>query len=109
VQSTTWPYFKADVTQGTNISTAVTANGDAGVITTVSSNLAIDSSASFTVNNSFVKAGSVILLTTEYTGNDSPVPSVYSATAGSFVLKFKNLGNAALTGAVKFHYLVLNR
>ncbi len=104
-----FPNYVGTVTQATNISTAVTINADAGEITTVSSTLAIDSNASFTVNNSFVKSGSIILLTPLYAGNGSPIPSISSQTDGSFVLKLKNLGNAALNAVIKLKFLVLNR
>lgn len=105
----TFPEYSASVTQSSSITTGVSVEGDAGVITTVSSTLAIDSNASFTVTNSFARAGSTILLTPEYTGNGSPVFSITSRSNGSFVVKLKNLGNAALNAVIRLHYLILNK
>ena len=53
------------VTQGTSATTAVTSNSSSGVITTVALTLAAAAEATFTVNNSSVKADSVVLITAE--------------------------------------------
>lgn len=100
--------YLGTVTQASSITTGVTLNADAGVITTVASTLAIDSSASFTVTNSFAKTTSAILLSIEYSGNGQPTAVITSRSDGSFALKIKNSGNAALTAAMKIHFLIRN-
>ena len=45
---------RGTVTQATSITTAVTLNKRSGIVTTVSSTLAANAEAEFTVNNSFV-------------------------------------------------------
>lgn len=104
-----FPNYVYNVTQQTNITTGVTANADAGVITTVSATLDDTASASFTLTNSFIKAESVIQLTTGTSGNGLPVAFIVSQTAGSAVIKLRNVGPAALNAAVKIHFAVLNK
>ena len=99
---------KGTVTQTTNRSTAVTSNAPAGVITTDSTNIAIAGNAVFTVNNSYVKADSVIMLTVNSTGLAAytiPV-SVESVAAGSFAIRIYN-GTGATLAAIKINYVVL--
>lgn len=110
-QSTSFPYYVADVTQASSITTGVTADGDAGTITTVSSTIAADdSSASFTFTNKFIKAGSPIFLQCGTTGNGTPEATITSQTGGSAVVKLWNQHRqAALNAVVKIRYLILNR
>lgn len=104
---------KANVTQGTSITTGVTANGSAGIITTVSSTLAAETTAEFTVTNSSVSASSVVLVSVaDYSGtygtNGIPVVSVDTIGAGSFKVDLTNThGTNALNGIVKIAYLVV--
>lgn len=80
------------VTQTTSISTAVTANGGSGMITTVSATTPSWSTSSFTVNNSAVSATSVIIANLcNYTGTTlSPQISISSIASGSFVVNITN-------------------
>jgi len=102
------PEYVAAVTQSSSITTAVTLNADAGIITTVSSTIAADdSSASFTFNNSFIKSTSPILLTAGTAGNGCPRVQITSQTDGSCVLKLSNNHRlAALNNTVKIHFWI---
>ena len=106
-----YPQYVAAVTQATSITTGVTINADAGVITTVSSTIAADdSSASFTVTNSFIKPTSVIQLTAGTAGNGRPMPQITSQTTGSMVIRLYNAHRtAALNNTVKIHFAILNK
>ena len=91
---------KSTVTQLTNITTAVTINSSAGVITTVSSTLASNTSASFTVNNSKVDANSVVLANvSNYSGTGNPVLHIHSVSAGSFQIVLRNVSDSAAFNA----------
>ena len=108
---TGYPNYVGTVTQASSITTGVTLNADAGVVTTVSSTIAADdSSASFTLTNSFIKSTSVIELTAGTAGNGIPHPVIVSQTAGSMVIRLYNEHRtAALNNTVKIHFLILNR
>lgn len=104
---------KGSVTQGTNITTAVTVNAGAGVITTVALTTAGGStSGPFTVNNSYVTATSTIILTAEYASGKTGNPIVLTeGTPGTGTFKIK-VGNGApaatpLNDVVKIHFVVL--
>jgi hypothetical protein len=96
------------VTQTTNRATPVTLNANAGVITTNSTNIAIAGNAVFTVNNSYVKADSVILLTIDTTGLAaySIHLAVESVAAGSFAIRIYNATGATLAG-IKINFVVI--
>ena len=99
---------KGTVTQATNRSTAVTLNAPAGVITTDSTAVANLGNAAFTVNNSFVKADSTIILslnTTGLSGYSIHVASE-SVAAGSFVIRIYNATGANLA-AVKINFMIV--
>jgi hypothetical protein len=98
---------RADITQVTSKTTAVTANGHRGVITTVALTDAADTEFIFTVNNNKVKADSVILLNTQYSGASATLAYVQSVSAGSFIVRVRNVGTAALNALTKVHYQVL--
>ena len=97
---------KGVVTQITTISTGVTLNTSNGVITTVSSTLAADASASITVTNSKVLSTSNIHLTCVNAGGGVALATVTSMTAGSFVVKLTNVGTAAFDSVIKIQFLV---
>ncbi len=104
---------KGTVTQLTNITTGVTVNAAAGVITTVALTTAGGStSGPFTVTNSYVSATSTILLTAEYASGKTGNPIVQlEGTPGSGTFKIK-VGNGApaatvLNDVVKIHFLVV--
>ena len=98
------------VTQGTSRSTAVTLNTTKGVITTDTTSLATATSAVFTINNSTVKADSVInatMNTTNLTGYAVHF-SIESVVAGSFKIRYFNSTGSAITTAVLFNFVVNN-
>jgi len=99
---------KSSASQSTSTTTGVTANGNAGVITTFAQTLLSNTSTSFTISNSSVTATSVIQLTIDdgvSTGN--AILKVGTVAAGSFVVKIYNAHpTVALNSAVKIHYLI---
>lgn len=100
---------KGTVTQLTSISTGVTVNAPAGVITTVSSTLAAGANATFIVTNSFVNADSVIQLTVDDSVSAGiAVLNVETVGAGVFSVTVKNIdGAAAFDDVLKVHFVVL--
>lgn len=98
---------RGTVTQATSITTAVTLNKRSGIVTTVSSTLAANAEAEFTVNNSFVESDSVIILTGLYNGDSHVSLNVKSVADGSFVVVLANSGGAALNATVGVQFLVL--
>jgi hypothetical protein len=101
---------KATVTQATAITSGVTLNSPAGVITTVSSTLSTNSSAAFIVSNSFVKVDSLVLGNiVNYAGTQgSPFARVQGVTNGSFSVVIRNVDDVnALNAAIKFGYSIL--
>lgn len=100
---------KGTVTQGTNITTGVTVNAGAGVITTVSSTLAAGSNAAFKVTNSKATATSVIQLTADdkATAGWARV-NVQDVAAGEFYINVTNIHPTnAFNGIIKIHFVVL--
>ena len=92
------------VTQGTSTSTAVTANGQSGLITCFTSTQATLTTVTFTVNNTGIDADSVVLLSiVNYTGtyvtNGIPIVMANNCVAGtSFDIKIVNAGANAFGG-----------
>jgi hypothetical protein len=103
-------YNKANATQLTSITTAVTVDAHNGIITTVSSTLAAATEAVFTVNNPVVTAASRIIVSVEYdeATNGFPLANVADIANGSFKVVLLNAGAAALAGVVKIHFIVIN-
>jgi hypothetical protein len=100
-------YNKGTVTQGTSITTGVTINTPSGVITTVSSTLASLAEATFTVTNSVVQPGSVILLSTQYIGGGHADAGVSTIGTGTFNITVANQGSAALDAVINIHYMII--
>jgi len=103
---------KATVTQATAITSGVTLNSPAGVITTFSSAnlLSTNGNASFSVNNSFVNSDSLVLGNiVNYAGSTgAPVARVQGVTNGSFSVVIRNVDDVyPLNGAIKFGYSIL--
>jgi len=101
---------KATVTQATAITSGVTLNSPAGVITTVSSTLVTNGNASFSVSNSFVRADSVVLGNiVNYAGNQgAPFARVQGIDDGSFSVAIHNVADSgALNGAIKIGYSIV--
>jgi len=98
---------KGTITQGTSIATGVTLSVLNGIVTTVSSTLAADASASFTITNTKATTASNIQLTPEYAGSQGVVAAtVTSKSAGSFIVKLTNIGTQALNDVIKLQFLV---
>lgn len=99
----------AAVTQITSRSTGVTINAVCGVITGDATSLAAGAEAIFTVTNSAVAIGDVVVLSVRSgpTANTS-VFSVSAVAAGSFAIKASNLHAAtADTGAPIINFAVI--
>jgi hypothetical protein len=96
---------KGAVTQLTNITTAVTLNQPAGDIITVSATIAAGAVSSFTFNNSYIKASSVILATiNDTTGSGVLAVQVDNIVNGSCII---NLGGVvANTGVVTIAFAI---
>jgi hypothetical protein len=97
-----------DVTQGTSITTGVTAQGDSGFITTVSSTLAAVTAATFTVLNAAVDADSFIAVgIMNYSGTTgAPTVRVNNPVTGtSFDIVIRNNhATEALNGILKIGF-----
>lgn len=101
---------KVNITQGTSITTAVTATSQCGIITTVSATTAADSAIQFTVNHDDVTVNSVVLANIMNYAGSAGLPSLYvdAVTTGSFVVTIQNHHPSdALNGAVKVAYFIL--
>jgi hypothetical protein len=99
----------ATVTQLTAISTAVTIDSYAGVITTVSATTAAGSNVAFTVNNSKVTSASKVLLTAVHPGAGIPVFTLDSINDGTFVIRIYNVHPSnAFNNLFKISFLVLD-
>ena|SRR6266478_1121997 len=99
-----------NVTQATSTTTAVTANGDSGIITTFTETIAATTSLTFTVNNTGINADSIVLVSIcDYSGtwvtNGIPVVAVNNRIQGtSFDIKLTNAGANALSGVLKIGF-----
>ena len=98
------------VTQITSDSTAVTINAVCGQITTFALVLATAVDTSFTVNNSNVEAGDVVVVSTKSYGGTSdgiPVVAVEATAAGSFVINLMNNGAVTLDALAVINFAVI--
>jgi len=102
------------VTQETNHTTNVTVNATSGIIELAAVALAVTTNAEFTVNNSFVKSDSVILITMQdenTTDNVQLAAAIHTIANGSFKISLVNphsAGGSTSTTASKIHFLVIN-
>ena len=97
------------VTQLTNRSTGVTVNAICGAITTDATSLAAGAEATFTVTNSSVAIGDVVVasLRSGATAGTS-IPAVTAVAAGSFAITLTNLhASTADTGASIINFAVI--
>lgn len=102
------------VTQATNITTAVTANAIAGTITTQDASAAAGASQTFTVNNTQVKPGCIVLAQIQdYAGtmttNGLPMVTVDAIVDNtSFNVTISNAhGSNALDGALQISFVIV--
>lgn len=102
---------KVNVTQLTSITTGVTANASAGVITTVSAATAAGGAETFVLTNSKIFADSVVLAqVVDYAGTFGtglPVACVDTVADGSCDIVLMNPDGAALDNVVKVAFQVL--
>jgi hypothetical protein len=101
---------RAVVTQATNISTAVTANGYYGTITTQDPALAAAGEAAFTVNNDVVKAGDIVVVAVKSgpADNEHVWAAVTAIADGSFQICLTNLAASnQADGAMEINFAVL--
>jgi hypothetical protein len=101
---------RADVTQETGITTAVAANGLHGTITTVSQTIAGGAEATFTVNNSRVAAGDVVVVCLKSTTSAGGpfFVAVTAVAAGSFAISITNThASTAGNNTLVINYAVL--
>lgn len=98
----------ATVTQLTSKSTAVTADGRSGQITTNNASLAQGTSVTFTVNNTYVSATDVIILSVQSgaTANSYTV-DVSAVNSGSFNIQVRNFTNGSLSEAIVINFAVI--
>lgn len=96
---------KGVVTQSGSITTAVTLNQPSGEIVTVSATIAAGAMSSFTLNNSYIKANSVILATVnDTTGAGLLAVQVDNIVAGSCTVSLG--GVVANTGIVTIAFAI---
>lgn len=99
---------KGSVTQITSDSTPVTLNSCAGKITTVSLTTPGGSAETFTCNNSTVSTSSIVLISiNEYSGSSSVVVEAVDISAGSFDVRLRNVGGAALNNTATIGFMVI--
>lgn len=99
------------VTQATNRTTGVTLNTVTGAITTNTASLSAEASAEFTVTNSKVEIGDVIVVS-QRSGSNGGNTDVYvsGVASGSFNIKVANnnaSAGTAETGAIVINFAVI--
>jgi len=99
------------VTQATSRTTGVTINAICGAITTNNASLAAEASATFTVTNSTVAIGDVVVVS-QRSGANGGATDVYVSTtaAGSFAITVMNnnvAAGTAETGAIIINFAVI--
>lgn len=99
------------VTQATNRTTPVTLSKLSGTITTASSSLAAETAAAFTVTNTAVAIGDVVVIAIQSGSNGGNTTiSITTVAAGSFQITVANQnasGGGAETGAILINYAVI--
>lgn len=99
------------VTQATNRTTAVTLSKLTGAITTNNASLAAETSAAFTVTNTLVALGDVIVACQQSGSNGGNTDIIVTTVAaGSFIISVVNnnaSGGTAETGAIIINYAVI--
>jgi len=101
----------SSVTQATNRTTGVTISTLSGTITTNNTSLAAEAAAAFTVTNTFVEIGDVVVVS-QRSGSNSGNTNVYVSTvaAGSFAITVANnnvAAGTAETGAIIINFAVI--
>lgn len=95
------------VTQTGNKSSAVTLDKQYGRITMASGNLTAASEVSFTLNNSFIEEGDVVIVNIQSVGTAGAyLVSVGSVSAGACTITLSNASAGALNQAVVLNFAV---
>ena len=95
------------ITQGTNKTTAVTANAYNALITTVALTDAADTSFTFVINNNKIRPTSNIQLTPVNTGNGIAVLAITARSRGAITVRIANAGTAAFSAAITINMTVI--
>ena len=98
------------VTQITSATTSVTLNKLCGQITTVPLALAAGVDVSFTLTNSFIAAGDVVVVSTKSYGGTSdgiPIASTQATAAGSCIINIRNTGAVTLDALAVINFAVI--
>lgn len=96
------------VTQITSSATGVTLNKVTGKITTVALTTAAGAEERFTVTDSAVAVGDVVVVATTYAGAGTPMLGVVAVTAGTFDVVITNLhASAALNALMVINFAVV--
>lgn len=98
------------VTQLTDKSTAVTLNKSAGRITMNAASLATATSATFTLNNSFISANDTVVLTIS---GGQATPGSYNVFAnslgtGTVSITLRNISGGTLSEAVVINFAIIH-
>ena len=98
------------VTQATDKSTAVTLNKSAGRITMNGASLATATNATFTLNNSFISANDIIILTIS---GGQATPGSYnvfanSLGAGTVSITLRNISGGTLSEAIVINFAIIH-
>ena len=101
--------IKDTVTQLVSPATTVVLNAATGIVTMYTSVLAAGAFQAFTVTNSYVGAGVVILVSIQDYSGTAGLPNVIvdNLGEGSFQVVLQNCGSVALDGIVKVSFLVV--
>ena len=104
--------YKTNVSQATNITTGVTANGSSGIVTTQAAGAAAGAAETFVLTNSSIKVGSVVKAQVidyagAFTTNGLPIVAIDTVADGSCDVVVMN-GHAtnALSGVLKIAFIV---
>lgn len=98
------------VTQETSVTTTVVLNKVCGQITTFSLALAAGVDTSFTLTNSTIAAGDVVVVSTKSYGGTAdgiPVASVVATAAGSCIINIRNTGAVTLDALAVINFAVI--
>lgn len=94
----------------TSTAAAATINAAAGVITTESLTTAAAAVYTFTLTNSFIAAGDIVLAMVSTTGTGTPVVAEITPAAGSAVIVIQNIhASAALNAVLKIGFVVIKQ
>lgn len=96
------------VTQATSKATGVTLNKACGAITLNNANLAADTTVSFTLTNSLIAAGDLLILNHTATGTfGGYVLNAHGATTGSITIDVHNCTPGALAEAIVISFMLI--